>query len=155
MQKNQTDKTCLLEAELIMELRVDCPERLVVGANDWGYLKAIMISGGYFHGKINGTVVPGGADWNMGYGGDSDDTIKSNTVFAKYLLKTDDDVYIAIENLGYKSKIHENSYIATMPSFHAPKGKYEWLNYGVYVGSLQGSVKDGVRGVDIKIYKMK
>lgn len=143
-----------LDAELIMELRVDCPERLEVGANDWGYLRAILISGGSFHGKLNGTVVPGGADWNMGHGGDSEDTVTSATVFAKYLLKTDDGVYIAIENLGYKSRVHENSVIATTPSFHAPRGKYEWLNYGVYVASLKGSVKDGIRGVDICIYQM-
>lgn len=143
-----------LDAELIMELRVDCPERLEVGANDWGYLRTIMISGGYFHGKLNGRVVPGGADWNMGYGGDSQETVTSATVFAKYLLQTDDGVYIAIENLGYKSRVFENSVIQTMPSFHAPRGKYEWLNYGVYVGSLSGSEKDGIQGVDIKIYKM-
>ena len=32
-----------LDAELVMELRADCPEedRLVVGGNDWGYLKVI------------------------------------------------------------------------------------------------------------------
>ena len=34
-----------LDAELVMELRADCPEedRLVVGGNDWGYLKVIQI----------------------------------------------------------------------------------------------------------------
>ena len=143
-----------LDAELIMELRVDCPERLDVGGNDWGALRVIMISGGYFKGKLSGRVVPGGADWNMGVGGDSQETATSSTVFAKYLLQTDDGVYIAIENLGYKSRIHENSLIQTRPTFHAPRGKYEWLNYGVYVASLRGSVKDGIRGVDIKIYKM-
>lgn len=58
-----------LDAELVMELRADCPEedRLVVGGNDWGYLKVIQIKGGHFEGeKLRGRVVPGGADWNMG-----------------------------------------------------------------------------------------
>lgn len=57
-----------LDAELVMELRADCPEedRLVVGGNDWGYLKVIQIKGGHFEGeKLRGRVVPGGADWNM------------------------------------------------------------------------------------------
>ncbi len=61
-----------LDAELVMELRADCPEedRLVVGGNDWGYLKVIQIKGGHFEGeKLRGRVVPGGADWNMGVGG--------------------------------------------------------------------------------------
>lgn len=137
-----------------MELKVDCPERLEVGENDYGYLRAIMISGGSFEGeKLRGEVVPGGADWNMGFGGDSVETVTSVEVFAKYLLKTDDGCYIAIENLGYKSKVKENSVVATTPSFHAPRGKYEWLNYGVYVGTLEPST-EGIRGVRIKIYKM-
>lgn len=147
-----------LDAELVMELRADCPEedRLVVGGNDWGYLKVIQIKGGHFEGeKLRGRVVPGGADWNLGVGGDSEDTVHSRTVLAKYLLQTDDGVYIAIENLGYKHVEQEkNTVIQTCPSFHAPRGRYEWLNYGVYVGSLSGSTVDGVRGVDIKIYKM-
>ena len=76
-------------------------------------------------------------------------------MFAKYLLQTDDGVYIAIENLGYKyTRQEKNTLIQTCPSFHAPRGRYEWLNYGGYVGSLSGSTVDGVRGVDIKIYKM-
>ena len=47
-----------LDAELVMELRADCPEedRLVVGGNDWGYLKVIQIKGGHFEGgKLRGT----------------------------------------------------------------------------------------------------
>lgn len=147
-----------LDAELVMELRADCPEedRLVVGGNDWGYLKVIQIKGGHFEGKkLRGRVVAGGADWNLGVGGDSEDTVHSRTVFAKYLLQTDDGVYIAIENLGYKYvDPKKNTVIQTRPSFHAPRGKYEWLNYGVYVASLSGSTIDGVHGVDIKIYKM-
>lgn len=147
-----------LDAELVMELRVDCPEedRLVVGGNDWGYLKVIQIKGGHFEGeKLRGQVISGGADWNLGVGGDREDTVRSRTVFAKYLLQTDDGVFIAIENLGYKYVDQDkNTLIQTTPTFRAPRGRYEWLNYGVYVGSLSGSTVDGVRGVDIRIYKM-
>lgn len=147
-----------LNAELVMELRADCPEedRLVVGGNDWGYLKVIQIKGGYFKGeKLKGQVISGGADWNLGVGGNHEDTVCSRRVFAKYLLQTDDGVYIAIENLGNKYADNEkNTEIQTSPSFFAPRGKYEWLNYGVYVASLSGSTREGVRGVDIKIYKM-
>lgn len=147
-----------LDAELVMEIRAECPEedRLVVGGNDWGFLKVIQIKGGHFKGeKLRGRVVAGGADWNLGVGGDSEATIQSRTVFAKYLLQTDDGVYIAIENLGHKYVDNaKNTLIQTTPSFHAPRGRYDWLNYGVYVGSLSGSTVDGVGGVDIKIYKM-
>lgn len=139
----------------VMNLRVACAERPVVGGNDYGYLKVIQISGGNFKGaKISGTVVPGGADWNMGFGGLEETEVRSRIVFAKYLLKTDDDVYIAIENLGYKHVQNEQPHIVTTPRFHAPKGKYDWLNYGVFVGSLESAEVDGVRGVNIHIYQM-
>ena len=146
-----------LPAEEIMRLRADCPEeaKLWVGENDFGLLRAIQITGGIFHGeKLNGVIVPGGADWNTGFGGDGPDTFTSVDVFAKYLLKTDDGVDIAIENRGKRDKTQKQPYIVTTPRFFAPRGKYGWLNYGVYVGALQGSVRDGVSGVDITIYRM-
>lgn len=144
-----------LKAEHVMNIRVACPDRPVVGGNDFGYLKVIWIDGGTFEGKkLRGEIVPGGADWNMGHGGLTEEEVTSRTVFAKYLLKTDDGVYIAIENLGFKKVDGEQPKIATRPKFHAPKGKYEWLNYGVFVGSLEPAMVNGVRGVNIHIYKM-
>lgn len=146
-----------LKAEKVMEIHAVCPEeqRLWVGKNDFGLLRAICITGGEFHGeKLNGTIVPGGADWNTGFGGDGPDTFTSVDVFAKYLLKTDDDIYIAIENHGKRDKTKAQPMIVTTPRFFAPKGKYDWLNYGAYVGSLSGCVRDGIKGVDIVIYKM-
>lgn len=146
-----------LKAEKVMQIRADCPDdkRLWVGKNDFGLLRAICITGGSFHGeRVNGNVVPGGADWNTGFGGDSPEKFTSVDVFAKYLLKTDDGVYIAVENSGKRDKTKEQPYIVTTPKFFAPKGKYEWLNYGAYVGALSGSVKDGINGVDIVIYRM-
>ncbi len=151
---SEHDNLVKLDAQLVCELRVDCPEQIVVGDNDWGWLRVIPIIGGHFHGMINGTVVPGGADWNLGVNGCNRETVTSATVFAKYLLKTDDGVYIAIENLGYESRVNPDPVIHTNPSFHAPRGKYEWLNYGVYVGSLDSAIVDGVDGVNIKIYRM-
>jgi hypothetical protein len=151
-------ETVKLEAEKIMTIRAVCPDedRLWVGENDFGFLRAICITGGEFHGeKLNGTIVPGGADWNTGFGGRDPSTFTSVDVFAKYLLKTDDGVYIAIENHGKRDKTKEPTTIVTTPQFFAPRGKYEWLNYGVFAGSLQGGKKDGVNGVDITIYKLK
>lgn len=144
-----------LDAQHVMHLQVACAERPVVGGNDFGYLKVIQISGGEFHGELlSGEVVPGGADWNMGFGGLTEEEVTSRFVFAKYLLKTDDGVYIAIENAGYKLATGERPHIATTPRFHAPKGKYDWLNYGVFVGSLEPAEVNGVRGVNIHIYKL-
>lgn len=147
--------TVSLEAELIMELEVLCPDRPEVGGNETGFLKVIQITGGTFKGeKLSGKVVPGGADWNLSYGDYKENNVIGRKVFAKYLLQTDDGIYIAIENLGYRLNDGSTPVIATNPSFFAPEGKYHFLNYGVYVGSLEGKDFDGVRGVHIKIYKM-
>ena len=75
-------------------------------------------------------------------------------VYARYLLQTDDGVFIEIQNSGKRDKRGGQPYIVTTPRFFTPAGRYEWLNYGAYVGALSGSVKDGVGGVDIVIYRM-
>lgn len=146
-----------LPAELIMTIRADCPDdqRLWVGQNDTGLLRVIQITGGTFEGEnCRGTIVPGGADWNTGFGGDHVESFTVVHVFAKYLLKTEDGVYIAIENTGTRDKTKEPTHIVTTPKFFAPRGKYEWLNTGVYVGTLQGGIKNGINGVDIAIYRL-
>jgi len=136
----------ILEAEVIMKLQVQCSECLEVKNDGSGYLRVIPIIGGTFEGKINGEVVQGGADWN---------TSRENGtghVFAKYLIKTDDGEYIAIENEG-KININDKSYIKTSPRFQVDTtSKYSWLNSGVYVASLDGGKKEGQ--VEITIYKM-
>ena len=149
--------TIKLEAERVMRIWAECPEeaRLWIGQNEFGLLRAICITGGEFHGeKLNGIIVPGGADWNKGFGGDDPDHFTAVDLCAKYVLKTDDGVYIAIENSAKRDKTKAPTHIVTTPKFWAPRGKYEWLNYGAYVGALRGAVRDGVKGVEIEIFRM-
>lgn len=148
----------MLEAEKVMTINAICPqeERLCVGQNDYGFLRAICITGGWFEGeKLKGKVVPGGADWNTGFGGNEPDSFTSSDMFAKYLLQTDDGVYIAVENRARRNKKMETPNIMTRPTFFAPKGKYEFLNYGVYVAALRSVDINGVSGVEITVYQMK
>lgn len=136
-----------LKAELVLELHVQCTPHIEVGSGLNGLLKVIPIIGGTFQGKLSGKVISGGADWN---------TAKSEQfshVFAKYLLQTVDGEYIGIENEGIIDNTHPETVIKTVPSFTANQnGEYGWLNYGIYVGSLEGGKEPGF--VDIKIYKM-
>lgn len=135
-----------LQAELIMKLHVQCEETMEVKNDGSGYLRVIPIVGGTFEGKLSGEVVSGGADWN---------TTRDNGiahVFAKYLIKTSDNEYIAIENEG-KIRFEEAGIIKTTPRFQADgKGRYAWLNSGVYVASLETGTKEGQ--VEITIYKL-
>ncbi len=146
-----------LNAEFLFELELVCKSTLVVGANDFGYLRVITIDGGHFHGCINGTVVPGGADWNTCYGGAQDGRhFNSKSVSAKYLLQTDDGVYITIENSTYiKNDGDPPPYIRSAPVLHAPHGKYEWINYGAKVATLYSQPSGDGYLVHIKIYLMK
>ncbi|MGB4661454.1 MAG: DUF3237 domain-containing protein [Mobilitalea sp.] len=135
-----------LDTEFIMKLHVNCEPDLEVKSDGSGYLRVIPIIGGYVEGKVNGRVVPGGADWN---------TTRENGiahVFAKYLIKTEDGEYIAVENEG-KIRFDEASVIKTTPRFQAnDTGNYAWLNVGVYVASLDSGKEPGQ--VEITVYKM-
>ncbi len=136
-----------LNADLIMVLHVECDPNYHVGPVSNGFLRVIPIISGQVDGKIKGRVVPGGADWNRQM------MDGSMHVFAKYMLQTDDGVYISIENEGFIHDRDNKNRIKTRPSFEvANDSKYSWLNHGVYVGSLEeGHVKDSVL---IHIYKL-
>lgn len=139
-----------LNAELVFELTVEVGEVLEVGKIHEGFLRVIPITGGTFSGpNIKGKVIPGGADWNTRV----DD--KVSHVFAKYCIQTDDGEFITVENEGFNDLTKPQPFIRTTPRFQVREdSKYDWLNSGVFVGSLKTStsVKSGV---DIKIYKMK
>ncbi len=136
-----------LESEIIMQLKVQCTPLLEVGDDGRGDLRVIPIIGGTFDGKLRGEVVSGGADWNTDLGEGL------AHVFAKYLLKTEDGEYIAIENEG-KINFNSSGFIKTTPRFQVSStGKYAWLNTGVYVASLDGGKEEGQ--VEITIYRLK
>jgi hypothetical protein len=136
-----------LEAEEIMKIHVQCEPDMEVKNDGSGYLRVIPIVSGWFEGKIQGKIIPGGADWN---------TTRDNGishVFAKYLLQAEDGEYIAIENEGKINFQESEGRIKTVPRFQVDhNGRYAWLNCGVYVGELQGGKEPGQ--VEIIIYKL-
>lgn len=149
-----------LGAKLIFKLSVDCDPGKEVGMLDGGFLTAIPITGGTFEGDglngegIRGKVLCGGADWNTRFGPNPPEETEASHVFAKYLIQTDDGVLIHIENGGYKSwKPGAQTKIITTPHFQVQKdSKYAWLNYGVYVGTLES--REDHTGVEIQIFRM-
>jgi hypothetical protein len=131
---------------MTLTVKVDPPKK--VGRVNDGTLQVIPIVGGKFKGLgIEGKVLPGGADWNTQF----DDG--SAHVWAKYVLETNDSECIVVENEGF---IEPDSHqiIKTMPKFTADQnGKYAYLNYGVYAGSLKPS-SENENAVEITFYKM-
>lgn len=123
-----------LTTELVMELRVGISPPVQVGESDAGHRQFIPITGGTFVGDgIRGTVLPGGADWQLTRA----DGVRE--LVAIYAIQTDDGATISVENRGIVVPAEEEggeSYLRSTPVFHAPAGKYAWLNKGIFAGSV-------------------
>jgi len=133
-----------LATELVLEARVTVATPMEFGSTPYGRRRVIPITGGTFSGpRLNGVVVPGGADWQV---------IRADGVTeltALYELKTDDGTLIHVSNKGLRhgpdavmqrlargeAVDPASYYFRTVPVFEAPTGAYEWLNRSVFVGT--------------------
>lgn len=136
--------------ELALELYVTIAPRVEVGPSDDGERGYIPITGGRFRGDgIRGEVLPGGADWQ---------TLRPDgvrEVHALYSIRTDDGATIVVDNRGVIVPPDENggqAYARTAPRFHAPRGKYEWLNKTSFVGTITAAPEGGA--VIIRVFKV-
>ena len=130
--------------EFLFEIRCVLNTPLELGACPGGLRRAIEISSGDFEGpRIRGTVLPGGADWQI---------VRSDGVVelqAHYILRTDDGVHIQVRNRGLRRAAEavvkriaagesvdpSEYYFRTTPVFEAPEGAYAWLNQSVFVAT--------------------
>lgn len=126
--------------EFIYECIVTLAPTLQFGTTVEGTRRVIPITGGTFEGpRMRGTVLAGGADWNL--------TRRdgAGSVDATYYLRTHDNVLIRITNQGVGGRpggappdpdAPESFFMFTAPRFEAPAGPYDWLNRGMFVGTL-------------------
>jgi hypothetical protein len=104
----------------------------------------IPITGGRFEGeKLSGTVLPGGADWQLVH---ADGTA---VLQARYALCTADNALIYVQNRGFRwgpvtvleqlargeTVDPSNYYFRTSPEFETGAIKYTWLNHIIAVCS--------------------
>ena len=121
-----------------------------VGETPQGKRNIVPITGGTFEGpRLKGRILPGGWDWQLANPGGC------FTIHADYMIQTDDGVIINVRNAGTlcTGSDGKRNALLTAPVFEAPKGKYDWLNGGVYVGTLEGAAADGKAAVRIRFYK--
>ncbi len=120
-----------------------------VGDTVSGHQRLIPITGGTFEGpRIRGQVLAGAADWNL----QRSDGV--TVVSAAYFMKTDDAVVIKILNEGVNPAAGPGPAGRprfTHPTFEAPRGRYEWLNQAVFVGTLTPVSKESVL---IRVFKL-
>lgn len=138
-------------------IKVDTP--IEVGDVGTGMRRVIPIIGGTFEGlELKGTVLPGGADYQLiRFDGVTE-------VVAHYTLQTDDGVPIYVVNKGYRHGPKEiidklirgeevpggSYYFKTTPVFETDSEKYAFLNRMIFIG-------EGIRrpfDVEIKFYEV-
>lgn len=156
----------LPRSEFVFEERVTLDPAVKVGDTPFGFRQYIPITGGKIAGpKLNGEVLPGGWDYQLWLGNGC------GTLSADYFLKADDGTVIHILNQAFTCNNaqtkDERSFF--QPRFEAPKGKYEWMNRGSFVATLElemepadttkrdgeGSKEPKLAAVRIKFYQIK
>ncbi len=131
--------------EFVFEELVTLGQSVSVGETPFGGRNFITITGGTVAGpKFKGKVVAGGWDYQLhlpnGCG----------TISADYFLQAEDGTIINVVNKAMTCP-GGSARLFTRPVFEAPKGPHEWLNSGVFVGTLDM----GAGGVRIRFYQVK
>jgi hypothetical protein len=127
-----------------MRAEIKVGEIQEIGNMPTGLRRIIPITGGVFEGeRISGTIMPGGADWQI---------VRNDGVTdleARYTLLTDDGALITVVNHGLRhgppevmKKLAEGEkaapdeyYFRTVPVFETENEKYSWLNRHIFVCS--------------------
>jgi len=138
------------QLRFVFEEQVTLAADVPVGETPMGKRNIVPITGGTFAGPgLHGKVMPGGWDWQL---------INASGCFnlhADYMIQTDDGAIIHVVNQGMvcRNSAGTKDALLTSPVFEAPKGKYDWLNGGVYVGTVDGMKIDGKPAVRIRFFK--
>ena len=125
-----------------LEIRLGAP--LEVGASLRGRRRIIPITGGTVSGpRLQGEVLPGGADWQTVY---ADGTAQLE---ARYTLRLDDGALIDVTNYGFRHGPpdvlaalargepvdSQRYYMRTTPRFETGDPRHAWLNRTLFVAT--------------------
>ena len=138
------------QLRFVYEEQVALTAAIPFGETPMGRRSMVPIVGGTFSGPgLQGKVLPGGWDWQLLNGGGC------FSLHADYMIQTSDGVLIHVLNAGmicpHASGLRDT--MLTTPVFEAPKGKYDWLNGGAYVGTVDGMTLNGKPAVRIRFFK--
>ena len=150
----------MLELEPLMKVEVTLEPARELGDTPLGRRRIIGITGGRFSGaRLSGSVLPGGADWQL---------IRADgsaVLDARYTLQTDDGALIYVSNQGIRHGPKDAMerlargeevdpsliYTRSTPRFETSAPKYAWLNRALFVAS-------GVRrrdSIELEFYEVK
>lgn len=134
----------------VFEAQVDIAPTEDLGESALGRRRIVPILGGSFAGPdIRGKVRPGGADRQL---------IRPDGVrqlHALYEIETDDGAVLTISN---RVMIDEPAggprYAVSVIEITAPKGRYDWMNRRVFVGTL-ATMRPARQAVRIRVFMME
>ncbi len=120
------------DCEFIASIRVAVAPSIIIGNTGAGIREVFPIIGGTLQGaRLNGKVIPGGADWalqrqNGGY-----------HVSARYIIQLTDGTLVAILNAGLVYKNGDGNYGGrTVAEFEVADGPHAWLRESIFIGTL-------------------
>ena len=143
-----------------MELHVKVGAPLEVGAVPRGRRRIVPIEGGTFEGPdLRGTVLPGGADWQIVR---ADGLAELDT---RYTLKTEAGDVIYIQNAGMRHAPPDITrrllagqdvdpslvYFRTVPTFETQAPHLQWLTRAIFVGTGERHPND----VIVRVWKVE
>lgn len=135
--------------ELAFEEVVTLDKTVTVGDTALGHRQFVPITGGIVSGpRLKGKVLPGGWDWQL---------LLPNgcmSLSADYMLQAEDGTIIHVSNKGMLCG-GNGKRVFTRPVFEAPKGTYEWLTTGTFLGVLSGAGDAAHPAVRITFYQAK
>lgn len=123
-----------LALRFVFEERVDLETPEPAGEGPRGAGNRIGLLGGTVKGPVlNGTILPGGADWQL---------IRKDgcsEIVADYFIRADDKSLIHIRNVGLACPPGKTrgAYARANPVFTAPVGPHDWLNKSVFTSTIE------------------
>ena len=148
------------QLEFLYEISAYLESPIAIGENPHGNRQIAPVAGGSFEGpRLQGKVLPGGADWLLirpdGVG----------EIDARVTLQTDDGALIYVTYRGYFTKVleliprwmageqipHEEYYFVITPYFETSAAQYAWLQQVVAIGL--GSLIPG--GVSYQVFAVR
>lgn len=132
-----------IPGKFVFEVRAEVAAPLVIGPSSHGLRRVVPILGGSVRGpRLNGRIVPGGADWQYV----RPDGVLS--VEAKYTLEAEDGTLILVTNRGMRhgppeviERIGRGEdvpasayYFRTVAELEAPIGIHDWMNKALFIG---------------------
>lgn len=113
----------------VFDIRAEIGETINGGQNPHGVRVTIPITGGEVTGKVNGKIIPGGADYQL-----VNPDQQRSELQAIYTIMTNDSVAIHVCNEGINRFASDDSYFMTSPKFECDiNSSYNWLNNRIFI----------------------